>query len=777
MEENSCLTSRTQASFKACIYYFEELTQLARRRAHCVAFSICAYRTRLKFPIAISSLLLAVVFIGCGGSGFQRTPTQTSSGSGSFQASTDTVDFGTVTVGQVVDSSVTLVNQGPAVVQISDLNVNGNGFAVASPGSLPISIAANGGQYVITLQFQPTAAGDSAGMVTVASSSFSSPSLKIKLHGKAGEPSGSSTPALNSLSCSQTSITGSASDNCTVALNAAAGSGGFAVSLASDNGAVSVPASLNVPSGATSAGFIATVTSVSTAQTSILTAAAGGVSKTLTLQLNASAPVVPSLPTLSLNSANIAFGNVAVNTVATQTVTFSSTGTTAVTVNSASELGAGFTISGITFPVTLNPGQSANLTVQFDPTVSGGASGQISIGSNSATNSTASVSLSGTGVPVPSALSCASSSMSGAGTDTCTVTLNATAPSGGTIVSLSSNNAAVAVPASVTVAPGSASASFPATAAAVSSTQTATLTAAEEGVSKTFAIQLTAGQATLSAVSCTSSTMTGSGTDACTVTLSGPATGSGLTVSLSSSDAAVTVPATVTVPANATSVGFSAAVSAVTTNQSTTLTATVGGVSQTFAIQLNAGVPTLNINASTIAFGDITLNTTATQSVMLSSAGTAAVTVSSATATGTGFSLPGLALPMTLNPGQTASLSVAFNPTTAVLASGKVTINSNSSTGPTATVSLSGTGVAISYLATLNWAAPSSSPDAVAGYNVYRAPTGTGSYQELNSSPDILTNYVDSNVKSGMTYDYVVKSVDASGTESSASNITTATIP
>jgi len=271
--------------------------------------------------------------------------------------------------------------------------------------------------------------------------------------------------------------------------------------------------------------------------------------------------------------------------------------------------------------------------------------------------------------------------------------------------------------------------------------------------------------------------MTGSGTDACTVTLSGPATGSGVIVSLSSSNAAVTVPASVTVPANASSVGFSAAVSAVTTNQSTTLTATVGGVSQTFAIQLNAGVPTLNINASTIAFGDITLNTTATQSVMLSSAGTAAVTVSSATATGTGFSLPGLALPMTLNPGQTASLSVAFNPTTAVLASGKVTINSNSSTGPTATVSLSGTGVAISYLATLNWAAPSSSPDAVAGYNVYRAPTGTGSYQELNSSPDILTNYVDSNVKSGMTYDYVVKSVDASGTESSASNITTATIP
>jgi hypothetical protein len=207
------------------------------------------------------------------------------------------------------------------------------------------------------------------------------------------------------------------------------------------------------------------------------------------------------------------------------------------------------------------------------------------------------------------------------------------------------------------------------------------------------------------------------------------------------------------------------------------LTATAGSVSKTFAIQLNANAPTLNINASTISFGDVTLNTTATQSVTLSSTGTAAVTVNSATVTGTGFSLPGAAFPVTLNPGQTASLSVEFNPTIAGATSGKVTIASNSSTGPTATISLSGTGMATSYQVTLNWNAPSSSPDPVTGYNVYRAPTGTGSYQVLNSSPDSLTNYADTKVQSGLSYDYVVKSVDASGVESVPSNIATVVIP
>jgi len=92
-------------------------------------------------------------------------------------------------------------------------------------------------------------------------------------------------------------------------------------------------------------------------------------------------------------------------------------------------------------------------------------------------------------------------------------------------------------------------------------------------------------------------------------------------------------------------------------------------------------------------------------------------------------------------------------------------------------VSLNGTGMAPqNYEVELTWDAPASSSDPVAGYHIYRA-TGSGSYALLNSSINAPTTYTDSTVQAGATYDYEVKSVDASGVESGPSNVYTATIP
>ena len=129
---------------------------------------------------------------------------------------------------------------------------------------------------------------------------------------------------------------------------------------------------------------------------------------------------------------------------------------------------------------------------------------------------------------------------------------------------------------------------------------------------------------------------------------------------------------------------------------------------------------------------------------------------------------------MTLNPGQTLNLSVQFAPTSAGSATGQLAINSNSSTNPTANVTLSGTGSP--HQVDLSWAAPSGSSDPVVGYNLYRA-TGSSAYQMVNSSLISPTTYTDSTVTSGQTYSYMVKSVGSSGTESSPSNTTTVTIP
>jgi Cep192 domain 4 len=271
--------------------------------------------------------------------------------------------------------------------------------------------------------------------------------------------------------------------------------------------------------------------------------------------------------------------------------------------------------------------------------------------------------------------------------------------------------------------------------------------------------------------------MTGAGTDACTVTLSAAAPTGGMTVSLSSSSASATVPASVTVAAGATSAGFTATVSSVSSAQTVTLTASAGSVTKTFALQLNAATPTLSINATSVGFGDVTVNTPSTQSITLTSIGTAPVTVSSASVSGTGFSISGLTFPLTLNPNQTATLYVQFDPTTTGTFSGQLTITSNSSSKPSAVLSLSGTGDAVSYEVDLTWDAPTSSPDPVAGYHVYRSTDGGTTYLLLNSTNDTQTTYADSNVQNGSAYVYYVKSVDASGVESVPSNTTSLIIP
>jgi len=77
----------------------------------------------------------------------------------------------------------------------------------------------------------------------------------------------------------------------------------------------------------------------------------------------------------------------------------------------------------------------------------------------------------------------------------------------------------------------------------------------------------------------------------------------------------------------------------------------------------------------------------------------------------------------------------------------------------------------------LSWDAPTPTSDPVVGYNVYRATSGVSNYALVSSSPDMQTSYTDTTVKSGLAYDYVVKSVDSQGVESAPSNSTSVTVP
>jgi hypothetical protein len=628
---------------------------------------IARQASRRRFwPLFLLFPCISLAFSGCGGGAIAGASSE------GIEISPSTLSFGSVAIGKTASASVSLINLNSSPIQISAINVSSPAFTVSTQNSLPITVAAAGGTYALSVTFNPSVSGAATGSLSVTTNSASDSSAVVGLSGMGLAVA----PALNAFTCSSNSIPDTGTDSCTVTLSTAAASGGMVVNLLSSSAVVSVPASVTVPEGATSANFLATASVVSSPQAVTLTASAGGVSD------NTDVEVEVANPSLTLSGTSLAFGSVAVNTAATQTLTVTSTGAAAVTINSATVTGAGFTVSTSTFPITLNPGSSTSFTVQFDPTAAGASTGQFTVGSDS-TDSTA-VSLTGTGVPVLTGISCTNSSMTGAGTDACSVALNAAAASGGFTVNLGSNNAAVSVP------------------------------------------------------------------------------------------------STVTVPANSATGSFSASVSAVSTAQAVLLTATAGTASQSFTLDLNAAAATLTVNATTIAFGNVDLNSPATQSVTLTSTGALPVTVSSVTISGTGFTFSGSSFPLTLNSTTpTATLSVQFDPTTAGAATGQLTIASNSSTNPTANVSLTGTGVSGgAYEVQLSWDPPVSSPDPVASYNIYRSPSGSSSYQLMGSVTSSYQSYTDTdNIQDGSTYDYIVESVDSSGNESVPSNMASVTIP
>jgi hypothetical protein len=806
----------------------------------------------------------------------QLDPEQSSGGgTPALSLSASSLSFGDVTVNtEATPQFITVTSSGTAPLTINAATIAGAGFAVSAPG-LPRTLAP-GNAVTLQVNFDPTSAGALTGSLTIITNAPASGTAVVTLSGTGDAAAG----ALSALFCNRDSIAGAGTDNCTVSLNAAAPPGGLAVNLTSNNTALTVPATLTVPAGNTSAFFTATATAVTATVTANLTATSGTISKIYAIELQAEAPAL----NLSTNSMN--FGDVNLNTPATQAVTLTSSGSSPLTISNVTLAGTGFSMTGATFPVTLNPGQAETLQVKFDPTAAGPATGSITIASNATGNGTAVISLAGTGqstAGVLSSLTCNSGNITGAGSDTCTVTLSAAAPAGGEIVTLASSNSAVTVPASATVAAGATTAGFTATVTAVTSTQTATLTGSAGGTTKVFSIRLnaqtvglslsttslnfgdvtintpttepvtltssgttavtvnaatitgtgftmtgatfpvtlnpgqtavlqvsfdptTAGSDTgsilitstatanptatvtlsgtgdstagaLSSLSCGTTSYTAAGTDACTVTLSAAAPTGGLAVTLASNNTAVTVPASVTVPVGATTAAFTATVAAVTSTQTATLTATASGVAKTFNVQLTGGSPNLTLSSTNVAFGNVTLNTPTTQTVTLSSTGGVAVTVSTGVLAGTGFTMSGVTFPVTLNPGQTATLDLVFNPTTAGAATGMVTITSNDADSGTETIALSGTGVAsVAYEVQLTWDAPASSTDAVAGYHIYRS-SGGAAYQLLNTSVNTPTTYTDTTVQDGVTYNYEVTSVDASGVESTPSNVYTAAIP
>ena len=179
----------------------------------------------------------------------------------------------------------------------------------------------------------------------------------------------------------------------------------------------------------------------------------------------------------------------------------------------------------------------------------------------------------------------------------------------------------------------------------------------------------------------------------------------------------------------------------------------------------------LTVTPANVNFGNVPIGTTQKQMITMGASGTS-VTVSSDSINNAQFVLEGATFPLTIPAGQSASFNLAFTPTSSGAKSGSLSFSSNASNSQVIEA-LTGDGTTTQYSVGLSW----NSTSGVAGYNVYRSSSATGTYAKLNATPNANTAYMDSTVVSGQTYYYAATSVSSSGQESAHSSPVQASVP
>ena len=210
-------------------------------------------------------------------------------------------------------------------------------------------------------------------------------------------------------------------------------------------------------------------------------------------------------------------------------------------------------------------------------------------------------------VPV-SSISVSPKSVIGGSSVVATVTLAQSAPVGGSVVNLSASNASALVPATVTVPAGSTSATFSVQTSGVDSNTVATISAGDG--SNTVSASLNVGPASPQSAAATPTSVVGGGTFKLTVTLTGLAGPSGISLALASSDAVISAPSTVLIGGAKSSATLVLTAGAVSASKVVKLTVGQGALSKVVAVTvLPATVDSVTVDPASVLGGTNTTGT------------------------------------------------------------------------------------------------------------------------------------------------------------------------
>jgi hypothetical protein len=500
---------------------------------------------------------------------------------------------------------------------------------------------------------------------------------------------------------------------------------------------------------------------------------------------------------IEISPSSVSFGNVAMGQSATKTLTLTNTGTEALSVSGISVAGTGFTASGPHLPISLAAGQSTSISAVFKPTAGNADTGTITITSNAA-GSPSLVALSGTGTTATTAAALtvtpttiAFGSVAVGSEQTQTVHVENTGNETATISKLAISGTGVSVSgltAPATLAAGQTANLTVAYKPTAAGTLTASLAIASNATNASVVVGINA-TATSSTLAATPSSVSfgnvvvGSDTSQ-TIRLQNIGT-SQVTISSITPSVSGIVISGVKTPINlapGTSATLTAAYKPTATGSvAGKLTVTSNAVGSPTIVELSATAAAaavqLTPSASSLSFGSVKVGSSGTSQLTVKSTGNTNASISKVTVSGTGFVLGSAAASVILDPSQSESYTVNFDPKAAGSTSGTLTITSNAANSPL-NIALSGTGVAAAttqqHTVALTWQRSTSS---VTGYFVYRGTKPSGPFTQLNSSPESSPSYSDGSVSSGQVYYYYVTAVDSSNIQSADSNEVSVTIP
>ena len=355
-----------------------------------------------------------------------------------------------------------------------------------------------------------------------------------------------------------------------ITLSKPAPTGGINIALASsDTTAATVPSSVTIAEGETNGVFAITANSVSVAKTTAISAQL--YDQTQSVAVN----VKPWLGALRLNPGSVTGGQTATGTLTLNLpapsggllVSLASSDPALTFPNGATlTLAAGTTTQNFSVRVgSVSPAKSATITATY-----------------LAENQSASVYLNPAGVLAQS-VAVAPGSVVGGATATGVVTLNNAAPSGGSLVALSSSDTSIAtLPAFVLVAAGQTSAAFTIKTVATS-TLKSVIISATLGVTQITTLSVRGpGVASLTLIP---AAIIGGSNSIGIVTLEAPATAP-LTITISSNQSAAVPAASVIIPIGQTTGNFTIATSVVTSATTALLTARANGTAKSQSLAL-----------------------------------------------------------------------------------------------------------------------------------------------------------------------------------------------